>query len=104
MAPDPQYYIREGVRRAVAARELGFAVVPAWLIIDGQPDRRIYVSPDQLHSPRDTVIASHPRYLSVLKGYSTPAGRLIVPPLAIEPLGVESQTGSFPLNAVRLVD
>ena len=47
----PQYYIAEGVRRSVAARESGIKVIRAILHAPGQPDRVVYLSPDQLHSP-----------------------------------------------------
>ena len=51
-ATSPQYYIADGVHRAVAAREIGLALLPARLVIQGQPDQLVYVSLDQLHSPR----------------------------------------------------
>ena len=54
----PQYYIAEGVRRSVAAREVGIKVIRAILHEPGQPDRVIYISPDQLHSPKRSISAS----------------------------------------------
>ena len=37
-----QYYVADGVHRAVAARENGLAKIPAKLVIQGQPDQLIY--------------------------------------------------------------
>ena len=102
MTAVPLFYLREGVRRAVAARELNFAVLPAWLVIAGRPDRLTFVSPQQLQSPRGHISASDPRYLKVLQGFSTPAGRARMPEIVIEPLGIKTQSGSIPLKQVRL--
>ena len=41
----PQYYIADGVHRAVAARENGLLLIPARLVVQGQTDRLIYVRP-----------------------------------------------------------
>jgi hypothetical protein len=51
----PQYYIADGVHRAVAARENGLLLLPARLVIQGQPDQFIQVRPDQLHSPKLSI-------------------------------------------------
>ncbi len=59
---NPQYYIVEGVRRSVAAREAGIKIIRAVFHEPGQPDRIVYVSPDQLHSPKRSISASDPRY------------------------------------------
>ena len=54
-APLQQYYIADGVHRAVAARENGLRLIPGRLVIQGKPDQLIYVSPDQLHSPKASI-------------------------------------------------
>lgn len=98
----PQYYIAEGVRRSVAAREAGLKVIRAILHEAGKPDRIVYVSPDQLHSPKRSISASDPRYQRAAQGMASPAGRNVMPPIEIEPLGCAGQTGSIPLKGVQL--
>jgi hypothetical protein len=97
-----QYYIAEGVRRSVAAREAGLKVIRAILRQPGQLDRIVYVSPDQLHSPKHSISASDPRYQRAAAGMATPAGRSAMPPIEIEPLGAAGQTSSIPLKDVQL--
>lgn len=97
-----QYYIAEGVRRSVAAREAGLRMIRAILHEPGHPDRLVYVSPDQLHSPKRSISASDPRYRRAAQGMATPAGRNVIPPIEIEPLGRTGQTGSIPLKDVLL--
>ncbi|HEX5272622.1 MAG TPA: hypothetical protein VFW33_19125 [Gemmataceae bacterium] len=97
-----QYYIAEGVRRSVAAREAGLKVIRAILHEPGQPDRVVYVAPDQLHSPKRSISASDPRYQRAAHGMATPASRSAMPPIEIEPIGAAGQTGSVPLKDVQL--
>ena len=47
-ATKPQYYIADGVHRAVAARENGLLLLPARLVVQGQADRLIYTLHGQL--------------------------------------------------------
>src|SRR2546425_11621534 len=54
-AASPQFYIADGVHRAVAARENGLLLVPARLVVQGQRDQFIDVSLDQLHSPKASI-------------------------------------------------
>ena len=98
----PQYYIAEGVRRSVAARESGIKVIRAILHAPGQPDRVVYLSPDQLHSPKRSITASDPRYQRAAGGMATATGRNVMPPIEIEPLGCAGQTSSIPLKDVQL--
>jgi hypothetical protein len=42
----PQYYIADGVHRAVAARENGLSAIPARLVVQGQSDRFFYANID----------------------------------------------------------
>jgi hypothetical protein len=97
-----RYYIASGVRRAVAAREAQLKVIKAILRESGQPDRLVYVSLDQLHSPKRSISASDARYQRALQDMSTPVGRSAMPPIEIEPLGCPGQTSSVPLKDVQL--
>ncbi len=98
----PHYYIAEGVRRSVAAREAGLKLIRAILHEPGKPHRIIYVSPDQLHSPKCSISASDPRYQRAALGMSTPTGRNAMPPIEIELLGSAGQTSAIPLKDVLL--
>lgn len=95
-----QYYIADGVHRAVAARENALRVLPARLIVPGQADRFISVSPDQLHSPKASIsrtVTSRRNYPALEAALATPAGRAAVPPIQIQPLGAPGQTAAVPL-------
>jgi hypothetical protein len=101
----PQYYIADGVHRAVAARENGLRLIPARLVIQGQPDQLIYVRPDQLHSPKASIsrtVTSRRNYPELEAAMATPAGRAKVPPLEVQPLGTPGQTASVPLAQVQI--
>ena len=99
-AADPQYYISEGVRRSVAARELGMSHIRAKLEAQGSPDRTFMVPLKALHAPRDVVIASDLRYRNVYRGLSVAPDR--VPVIHIAPLAESGQGRSYPLAVVRL--
>jgi hypothetical protein len=102
----PQYYIADGVHRAVAARENGLALIPARLVVQGQPDRLVYVHPDQLHSPKRAIIrrvTARRNYPALEAALATPAGRAVVQPIEVQPLGAPSQTASVPLAQVQIV-
>jgi hypothetical protein len=80
----PQYYIADGVHRSVAARENGLRSIAARLVIQGQPDQLIYVSPDQLHSPKTSIrrtVTSRRNYPALEAAMATAAGRATVPPI-----------------------
>src|SRR4051794_10912017 len=99
----PQYYIADGVHRAVAGRENGPPLIPARLVVQGQPDVLMYVSLDQLHSPKASInrrVTSRRNYPALEAALATPAGRAAVPPIEVQPLGVPGQTGSVPLAQV----
>jgi len=105
-APLRQYYIADGVHRAVAARENVLRLIPARLVIQGQPDQLIYVSPDQLHSPKASIsrsVTSRRNYPALESAMATPAGRAAVPPIEVQPLGAPGQTASVPLAQVQIV-
>ena len=65
--PRPQYYIASGVRRSVAAREVGLADIAANIVEPGKPDILVRIPLDQLHSPRATIYRDG-RYLKVERG------------------------------------
>jgi hypothetical protein len=100
-----QYYIADGVHRAVAARENGMATLRALLVVQGQPDQVIDVSPDQLHSPKASIsrtVTSRRNYPALEAAMATPHGRAALPPIEIQPLGAPGQTGSLPLAQVQI--
>ncbi len=102
-----QYYIADGVHRAVAARENKLARVPAKLVIQGQPDQLIYVSPDQLHSPKASIsrtVTARRDYTALEAAMATSAGRAMIPPIEVQPLGAPGQTASVPLAQVKIVN
>src|SRR5437016_740068 len=102
----PQYYIADGVHRAVAARENGLRLIPARLVIQGQPDQLIYVGPDQLHSPKASIsrtVTNRRNYPALEAAMATPAGRTAVSPIEVQPLGAPGQTASVPLAQVQIV-
>ncbi|HYT91145.1 MAG TPA: hypothetical protein VEL76_20700 [Gemmataceae bacterium] len=105
-ATQPQYYIADGVHRAVAARENKLLLLPARLVVQGQADQLIYVSPDQLHSPKTSIsrtVTARRNYPALEVALATPAGRTAIPPIEIQPLGAPGQTASVPLAQVQIV-
>jgi hypothetical protein len=105
-ANKPQYYIADGVHRAVAARENKLLLLPARLVVQGQADRLIYVSPDLLHSPKASIsrkVTARRNYPALEAALATPAGRAAIPPIEIQPLGAPGQTTSVPLAQVQIV-
>jgi hypothetical protein len=101
-----QYYIADGVHRAVAARQNNLALIQAWLVIQGQPDQLVYVRPDQLHSPKASIsrtVTSRRNYPALEAAMATPAGRAAVPPIEVQPLGALGQTAAVPLAQVRIL-
>ena len=102
----PQYYIADGVHRAVAARETGLLQLPAWLVVQGQPDLLINVSPDQMHSPKASIsrkVTARRNYPALEATLATSAGGAAVPPIEVQPLGAAGQTASVPLAKVQIV-
>jgi hypothetical protein len=102
----PQYYIADGVHRAVAARENGLPLIPARLVIQGQPDQLTHVSPDQLHSPKASIsrtVTARRNYPALEAAMATPAGRAAIPPIEVQPLGAPGQTAAVPLAQVQIL-
>jgi len=103
---EPQFYIQDGVHRAVALHELGVRIIPGSVQELGKADVQVYAKPEQLHSPRQTVSRTpNGRHdlVAMLVWLSTAVGRNRMPDLILEPLGAPGQTFSVPLAQVRIV-
>jgi len=95
-----QYYIKEGVRRAVAAREAGRKDIRARIIEDGKPDVFTRILLDQLHSPKPVILRDH-RYIRNTE-YPTLVLGTEPPMIAVEVLGLPRQSRAIPLSQVLL--
>src|SRR5262245_41672017 len=98
------YYIKDGVHRAVAARQNGLKRIPAVLYEAGKTPRTVYVALDELHSPKSSISRSDPRhnYPTLEEAMGTPLGRSKVPPISLQPLGEPGQGPSVPLGQVTI--
>ena len=92
-ARPPQYYVSDGVRRSLAARESGVPNIQAKLVRAGQPDESVTVHLDQLHSPKASIDLADPRF--------SPSLRPSYPPILIQPLGAPGQLPTVPLLDVE---
>ena len=99
-----EYYIENGVHRAVAAREAGLQVILAVLYVDGQAPQLVAVPLDRLRSPKPTISRSEPRcnLTALEQAMSTTTGRAQIPPIDIQPLGAAGQSASVPLAQVTI--
>src|SRR5262249_6369761 len=99
-----QYFIEDGVHRAIAARENGLAAIPAVLYESGKAPRRIVVALNSLHSPKRTISRSDPRhnYQTLESAMATIIGRSRMPPISLQPLGAANQPRSIPLAQVQV--
>jgi hypothetical protein len=99
-----EFYIENGVHRAVAARENGLKVIPGILYEPGRPPRTVWIPIDQLHSPRVSISRSDPRhnYPALEVAMGTALGRSRIPPIEVQPLGVAGQPPSIPLSPVTI--
>jgi hypothetical protein len=95
----PAYYIAEGVRRAVAAREAGLADILAIIVAPGKRDRLERIPLDQLRSPKDLIYRDG-RYLRV--EIATKAGKAITP-IEVQPFGLPGQLPAVELRQVQLL-
>jgi hypothetical protein len=100
--PHLQYYIENGVRRAVAARESGVQTIAAYLYDAGKKPQLIAVDLDDLHSPKSSISQSDRRYVRALKGMGSAQARAKVPPIDVQPLGDKGQKSTVPLAQVAL--
>ena len=102
------FYIEDGVHRAVALRENGVQTpIPAVLHEAGKPTQDVFVFLNQLYSPKRTVsrIPNHRHdFLRTLAWLSTPLGRSQMPPIHIQPLGEPAQSSSIPLSQVQILN
>jgi hypothetical protein len=96
----PFYYIAQGVRRCVAAREAGLIDIPAVIYEPGKPPQATRIRLEDLYSPK-TAIARDFRYLRD-SDYPTRVLKTVPPPIEVEPLGLPSQTKAIPLAQVVL--
>ena len=96
----PRFYIQDGVRRAVAAREAGLLTIPAILREPGRPDQRLQMPLDELYSPKSSIQRDY-RYIRYTE-YPTKVLKTEPPPILIEPLGLPGQLPSVPLSQVAL--
>jgi hypothetical protein len=100
----PQYFIEDGVHRAVAARQCGLVLMPAVLYEAGRAPQLILVQLDQLHSPKRLISRSDPRhnYAALETAMVTITGRSKIPRISIQPLGSPAQPSSVPLAQVQI--
>jgi hypothetical protein len=94
----PDFYICAGVRRSLAARELGRHDITARITEPGLPDRLARLPLASLHSPKLSVPRDW-RYLRVLRA----AIKLTdLDPIDVQPLGLVGQSASVQLASVVL--
>jgi hypothetical protein len=96
----PQYYIEQGVRRAVAAREAGLSDIPAVIYEPGMPPVAARIALTDLHSPK-AAIARDYRYIRDTE-YRTRVLKTEPPAIFVQPLGLAGQKKTTPLLQVVL--
>jgi hypothetical protein len=96
----PQFFIQEGVRRSVAAREAGLPDITAIIYEPGQPPRTQRIPLTDLHSPK-LSIPRDSRYIRFCE-YPTKVLKTEPPPIEVEPLSLPRQKKSVPLQQVTL--
>lgn len=101
MSAVPQYFIEQGVRRSVAAREAGLKDVPARIHEPGSPPLLARVALDQLHSPKPFILRDH-RHIRNTE-YPTLVLKTEPPPIDVQPLGQPGQGKTTPLMQVALL-
>ena len=99
-----EFFIENGVHRAVAARENGLRRLSAVLYEPGQAPRTVYVALDQLFSPKASISRSDPRhnYPALERAMGTTVGRMRIPPIDLQPRGIPGQPASIPLAQVTI--
>jgi hypothetical protein len=96
----PSYYIANGVRRCVAAREAGLIDIPAIIYEAGKLPRATRLRLTDLYSPKAAIVRDV-RYLRDNE-YPTRVLQTQPPPIEVEPLGLPGQTKAVPLVQVVL--
>lgn len=97
----PQYFIEQGVRRSVAAREAGLPDIPAIIHEPGKPPTMARIPLDQLHSPKASIVRDS-RYVRHTE-YPTHVLKTAPPPIHVQPLGLPGQSVTTPLMKVALL-
>ena len=97
----PRYYILQGVRRCVAAREVGRVDVPANIHEPGKSAVFARVPLDQLESPKTFVLRDY-RYIRYSE-YPIQVMKKEPFPIDVEPLGLPGQKKTTALAQVRLL-
>jgi RHS repeat-associated protein len=90
----PQYFIEDGVRRAVAARERGSPTVPAIIHEPGKPPVTADIPLSQLNSPKP-IVPRDQRMVNTLMQPGPP------PPISVSPM--PGPVPTVPLADVKLV-
>ena len=88
-AHDPVYQIVEGVRRSVAAREVGLSTIAAAIqAADGKLGPEFDVSLEALYSSKASVprLDSSQRYLRIERAMADPLQRVKVPAIVVSVL------------------
>ncbi len=96
----PQYYIEQGVRRCVAAREAGLIDIPAIIYEPGKPPVLTRIPLALLHSPKPRIVKDY-RYIRYSE-YPTLVLKTEPPPIFVEPLGLPGQAKATPLLQVAI--
>jgi hypothetical protein len=92
------YRVGEGVRRSVAAREIGNPDVTGQVVGSGKPATKIPL--DQLYvEPHKSQIARDQRFIDVLNG----VGKGQTPPIEVVPITPERAKSLVPVGSVKLV-
>ena|SRR5260370_5753378 len=96
----PQFFIQQGVRRSVAAREAGLPDIPAIIFEPGKSPRQQRIALSDLHSPKLSI----PRDFRYIRGceYPTMVLKTEPPPIEVETLGLPGQKKTVPLPQVAL--
>ncbi len=95
--PNAQYYIQDGVRRSLAAREAGLSDVPATIFRQGHKPITTRIPLDRLNSPKPSIPRDS-RYLD--RNLAPTLSGSEPPPISVEPLG---QPGQLPTTPIPLL-
>ncbi len=104
MATDPilGYRIREGVRRAVAARDAGWSSIAAVVVEFGKADVEVRLPLSDMHSPKAVVVRDY-RYIRSVE-YPTATLGTQPSPIAVSPVRSPLVLASLtPIALVKLV-
>jgi hypothetical protein len=94
------YYILEGVRRSIAAREAGKTDILACVEEPGKPDVFLRIPLAQLYSRKAEIMRDY-RYIRDTE-YPTSVLKTEPPPISVQPLGLPGQDPN-PTPLLRVV-